>query len=306
MTVTPLLRPPRTEPTPAAGPTPRRRNRRIAVKNNKGGVGKTTVTIVLAEALARRGRRVLLVDMDPQGNLSRRTLAAAHPDPTVHGSISEVLAARVKGGAATAILPCAWDTGGLIDVIPADLSLEDRAEEAATPRSDARLHRVLYGVTDDYDYTLIDCGPALGHLAQMVTAALDGPEDGVYIVVEPGADAIAGACRVAEQVRQWADLLDVDAPVLGVIVNLFSGALNLHHGRTEGLANSLAALTVTADADGVGFVPQDAPPVVTPFVPRAVRLAELQDLGQPSTGDARLRREGILPVLDALAAVVDQ
>lgn len=282
--------------------------RRLAVFNNKGGVGKTTMTIELAAALARRGRRVLLVDLDPQGNLTGRVRAT----PAAAGSISDVLRANVRGGALDAVVSCGWDIpeAGLIDVLPATLDLEERVEEAQKPGSDRRLRRVLFGVTDAYDYTLIDCRPALGHLEENAIGCLDGDDDGVLIVVEPARDAISGAYRVAVKVAAWAEVLEVTAAVLGIVVNKYDKRLNLHRGRTGSLARSLApAFEEAVEPDEV---PPTPPPVMQPYIPQAVRLAELHDLAEPSTGDRRLIREGLvsgdegLGKLDELAAAVDQ
>lgn len=267
-----------------------RLGRRLGVINNKGGVGKTTLVALLGAALARKGRRVLLVDMDPQGNLTRRTAAAIGDG----GSIADVLSRREKGGARAAIVRCGWDSpeAERIDVLPADLALEDRNDEAAQPGSHNRLDRVLYGVTDDYDYTLIDCRPALGHLEQNVIRALDQDNgDGVYVVVEPGADAISGAYRVIEEVAEWADDLDVDVAVLGIIVNLADMRTRLHSARVEHMPASLG---------------DNPPPILEPYLPRAIRIAEIQDLGLPSSGDRRLEREGLLKMVDELAKAIDR
>lgn len=275
-----------------------RLGRRRAFINNKGGVGKTTVTLEIAAALARRGKRVLLVDMDPQGNLTRR---AAVRDVELAVTLGEVLAVKAKGGASAGIYPCGWNIpeAALIDVIPADLTLVDRDQEAAQPGSFGRLNRVLYGVTDDYDFTLFDCRPTLGHLEQMVTRCLESDGDGYYLVVEPGHDAISGAYRVTQELGRWADDMEVGAPALGAIVNMYDGKTRLHQGRVHALSESLTPL------DSAGVPLADAPPVLQPPIRRAIRIAELHDLAQPSTGDLRLEREGHLAAFDSLAEAVD-
>lgn len=274
---------------PAVQPLGRRRG----VFNNKGGVGKTTVTVQIGAALARRGKRVLLVDLDPSANLTRRT-AVQGVEHAI--TISEALRVNEKGGAAAAIYPCGWDSSdaALISVIPAELSLRDRDKEASEPGSHNRLARILYGVTDAYDFTLFDTRPTLAHLEQMVVRALDGDGDGYYVVVEPGADAIGGAYRLTQEVAGWSDAMEVGSPALGVIVNLYDSRFVSHQGRTEGLTESMTP------PDGSA-----APPVLEPYLPRAVRIAEVQDLAEPSTGDPRLIREGHLARFDALAAVID-
>lgn len=271
--------------------------RRIGFFNNKGGVGKTRVTVLLAAALAEKGRRVLVVDMDPQGNATRR-LAVADVDVAV--TIGEALQTRAKGGASTAIYPCGWDVdqAPLIDVIPADLSLTRRDEEAQLPGSFNRLAKVLYGVTDDYDFTLFDCRPTLGHLEQMVVRCLETDGDGYYLVVQPGADAIGGAYRVTQEVASWADDMDVTAPPLGVIVNMYDDRLRLHRGRASSLEASITMPATTPDRPG--------PPILRPFIPQAVHLAELDDQAQPPIGDKRLIAEGITAKVAALAAAIDR
>jgi chromosome partitioning protein len=284
-----------TAPAPSLLPDDQveRLGRRISFNNNKGGVGKTMATLVLGAALARRGRRVLLVDMEPQGNLTRRAAVSdLHTTPT----IGEVLRDKQKGGAAAAIRPCGWDVpeAQLIDVIPATLELAERDLEAAQPGSFNRLARVLYGVTDAYDYTLIDCRPTLGHLEQMVTRALDGDTDGYYLVVEAGHDAISGAYRVTQEIGTWADDMDVRALPLGVIVNMYDGRTRLHKGLISALEQSLA------QPDGRVI------PVLEPYIRDAVRIAEVQHLALPPSADKRLEHEGHIAVFDALAEVIDQ
>ncbi len=271
-----------------------RLGRRIAFLKNKGGVGNTFATIEIGQALARRGRRVLFVDMDPQGNLTRRL---AVPDAEVAITTGEILAAKVRGGAAAGITRVGWPIPEaiLMQAIPADLSLVDRDGEASVPGSHARLSRTLLGVTDDFDYTLFDCRPALGHLEQMVVRAIDGDTDGFFLVVEPEADAVSGAYRVREQVEAWADDMDIATSCLGVIVNRYDNRLVQHKGVTAQLSESLTPV------DG-----GDPPRIMSPYIPLAARMSQLHHLGRPSTGDSRAIAEGHIAKLDALAEVIDR
>ena len=276
------------------GDTVTRLGRRIAFIKNKGGVGNTFVTIEVGAALARKGRRVLFVDMDPQGNLSRRL---GVPDLDVAITTGEILATKIRGGAASGISRIGWPIheATYMQAIPAALSLHDRDGEASIPGSHGRLARTLIDVTDDYDYTLFDCRPALGHLEQMVVRALDGDSDGYYTVVEPEADAVSGAYRVREKVASWADDMDVTAACLGVIVNRYDDRLVLHKGVTGALSESL-----TPDDGG------DPPRILLPYIPLAARMAQLHHLGRASTGDSRAIAEGHIAKFDALADEIDR
>ncbi|WP_331718210.1 ParA family protein (plasmid) [Streptomyces virginiae] len=190
---------------------------RIAVANNKGGVGKTTTTIRLAEALAKAKKRVLIVDLDPQGNASRRLgwqYDAANPKPT----ISEAIRADEDGAAAGVLQPIGWDVeyADRIMLAPARLELENRMAEAGTAGAWRRLVKALNGVDRHFDYTLIDCPPSLFHLTQLGLAAAHK----VVIVTEPEYDSVDAATRVRDFVANRAiDLGNPGLEVAGVVVN---------------------------------------------------------------------------------------
>lgn len=279
------------------------KGRRLAFMNNKGGVGKTTTTRELAAALARAGNRVLVVDMDPQANITRRL--GVRPTPG-QPTILDALTGRRKGGIADIIVPCGWDIpdANLIDVAPSDLRLDEHIHQAHQPGFDKQLKRILFGVTDGYDYTLFDCHPSMGPIEQLAVAALDMPRDGVYIVIEPGHDAISGASRVIDIIADWADRFEVRTRVRGVIVNLVREKTNLHQARTQHLPASL-------HADGRADVP-----ILSPHIPNVIHLAEAQDLAHPSTTDPRLTRDvtdatglvlkaAIVTRFDRLAQIID-
>lgn len=206
---------------------------RIAIGNNKGGTGKTTTTVQLAAGLAEHGRSVLVVDMDPQANASRRLgfrFREADPVPTV----SEAIKADAEGVAADAITGVGWPKpySGRIDLIPARFDLENRISEAAVLGAVSRLRKALAGVDDDYDFTLIDCPPSLGHLTQLSLAAAHA----AVCTLEPEYDAVEAAVRFRDFIDvQAPELKNPDLKVIGYIVNRVRANLGAHDFQLDGL-----------------------------------------------------------------------
>lgn len=191
--------------------------KRVAVVNNKGGVGKTTTTVRLAEALAKAGRRVLVVDLDPQGNSSRRLGWVYNvDDPQL--TISEAIQADRPGVAAQVVQPIGWEVeyAARIALCPARLELENRMAEAGVAGAWRRLVKALDGADDGFDYTLIDCPPSLFHLTQLGMAAADH----LLVVTEPEYDSVEAAVRVRDFISERAaDLANPDLSLVGVVIN---------------------------------------------------------------------------------------
>lgn len=210
---------------------------RVAIGNNKGGSGKTAATVNLAAALAETGRRVLVVDVDPQANASRRCGCRFDPKtPTV--TASEVIQAGREGVAAEAIVPCGWPPpyDGMVSVIPSRWDLENRVSEAGTMGALGRLDRALEGADDAFDVTLIDTPPSLGHLTQLGLAAADG----ALCCVEPEYDSIEGAVRFRDFVGLHHGELGMSrASLLGVLVTRVRANLGAHGYQLEGLEDTI-------------------------------------------------------------------
>lgn len=210
----------------------------FAIGNNKGGPGKTTVTVQLAAALARRGRRVLVVDLDPQANASRRLgfrWSPADPVPTV----AEAIKSGEEGVAAEAIIGSAWTgaTGQLVDLIPSRWDLEQRISEAGQVGAVRRLARALTGVPAHYSAVLIDLPPSLGHLTHLGLAAADH----ALCVVEAEYDSVEGATRYRDFITAYRDDLANPALTLaGVIVSRLRANLGEHAYQLDGIREQFA------------------------------------------------------------------
>lgn len=204
------------EPT-ALDPNRPRRALIIAMCNQKGGVGKTTTTINLGAALAETGRRVLLVDFDPQGSLSvglgvnPHTLEASIYDLLLNPKVppSQVITASPVPG---------------MDVLPANIDLS--AAEVQLVSEVAReqtLRRVLAKTRHDYDIILIDCAPSLGLLTvNALTAA-----DKVLMPLECEFFALRGIALLTDTIEKVQDRLNPELEVLGILGTMYD-ARTLH------------------------------------------------------------------------------
>src|SRR3954447_18619904 len=154
--------------------------RRVPIGNHKGGSGKTCTTVNTAAALAEAGKRVLVIDLDPQANASRRLGRAFDLNEPV-ATTAEVIKSGEDGIAADAIIPCGWPEpyADLIHLIPARFDLENRVSEAGIVGAVNRLRRAMRAGDEAYDVTLLDLPPSLGHLTQLgLAAAVDEDELG--------------------------------------------------------------------------------------------------------------------------------
>lgn len=191
--------------------------RRTVVLNNRGGVGKSDITVRLAAALAKRKRRVGVLDFDPQGNASRRC-GWRYNEEAPQLTVSEAVRADKVGAMAGVWTSVAWDVeyAQRMVLAPAWLELENRMAEAGVQGNHLRLAKALQGADDHLDDVLIDCPPSLFHLTQMALAA--GHQ--ALIVTEAEIDSILGAKRVRDFVDQKRHLLHNDELTLaGVVVN---------------------------------------------------------------------------------------
>lgn len=165
--------------------------RTVAIVNQKGGCGKTTVSINLASALAELGKKVLLVDMDPQSHCA---VGLAVPEEQIEQSIYDVLISRSRNEPIrlTEIL---WQIGDRLELAPASIDLSAFEQQmAGIAERETCLKTVLEEVQNDYDFTIVDCPPAVGLLT---FNALRSSTD-VLVPVETGYFALHGLSKQLE------------------------------------------------------------------------------------------------------------
>jgi chromosome partitioning protein len=224
----------------------------IACANQKGGVGKTTTVVSLAAYLALDGRRVLLVDLDPQGNA---TSGLGIDRTTLEASVYDVLLTEMP---LTRVLRSSSLDG--LSILPSDRSLAG-AEVELVPNTgrERRLRRALDGVGDEFDFILLDCPPSLGLLTvNGLTAA-----DAVLIPLQCEYYALEGLGQLMATIALIREHLNPRLETKGVI-------LTMHDGRTS-LSADVAAEVRRHLGDQV----------FRAVVPRSVRLAEAPSYGQP-------------------------
>ncbi len=182
----------------------------VAVLNQKGGVGKTTVALGLAAAAQRHGDPVLVVDLDPQGSAGWAMGVEADDD---HLAVGDVLRTGDPKVARASIVTSGWGEG--IDVLPASRGLIDREADGWATESVERLRRALAPVVPTYRYVLVDCAPSLGPTTMAGLAAADG----VLLVVELSALSVRGTEAVMDAIDHVGRAHHPDLDVLGAVVN---------------------------------------------------------------------------------------
>jgi chromosome partitioning protein len=228
----------------------------VAVANQKGGVGKTTTTINLAASLAVADQRVLLVDVDPQGNLTSGVgqKGKASQSGTIYDALTS---ATPISDAGPFIIPTGVDK---MKLIPADRNLTGAEIEMVTlPGREERLRLLVSPVRDQFDYIFIDCPPSLGLLTLNALVAADAvliPLHCEYFALEGLADLVGTMKRVRAALNPS---LDIE----GVLLTMFDERTNLGQ---------------QVATDVRGFFKEK---VFRTVIPRNVRLGEAPSHGMP-------------------------
>ncbi len=188
----------------------------ISVANQKGGVGKTTTTVNLGASLAFMGKKILLVDMDAQGNA---TSGMGIRKPDVEQDIYTVLVNEVP--IQEAIVPSSREN---LDIVPATLQLAGAEIELTSMMArESRLKLALNEVKDLYDYILIDCPPSLGHLTINAFTA----SDSILIPVQCEYYALEGLSQLLNTVRLVQKHFNPELEIEGVLLTMYDARTNL-------------------------------------------------------------------------------
>ena len=195
-------------------------SRVVAVANQKGGVGKTTTTLNLAASLAVAGRRVLLIDVDPQGNLTSGVglKGQAATAGTVYNALTQ---AEPLEDACPFILNTRTER---LELMPADRNLTGaEIEMVPLDRREERLRLLLASVRDDYDYIFIDSPPSLGLLTLNALVAADA----VLIPLHCEYYALEGLADLWGTIRRVRGALNPNLDIEGVLFTMFDERTNL-------------------------------------------------------------------------------
>ncbi|MBO6303794.1 MAG: ParA family protein [Selenomonadaceae bacterium] len=223
----------------------------ITIANQKGGVGKTTTAVNLAAALAEKGKRMLILDIDPQGNA---TSGFGIDKGKLETTIYDVLIREETIENATV------HTDFKVDLVPANIALAGAEIELVSMLSrEMRIKRAIAPIKENYDYIFIDCPPSLGLLTlNALTAA-----DTVLIPIQCEFYALEGVTQLMNTIQLVKHNLNESLDVEGILMTMFDGRNNLSFEVIAEVKRNFGKL------------------VYKTYIPRNVRLSEAPSYGKP-------------------------
>lgn len=239
-------------------------SRIYTIANQKGGVGKTTTSVNLASSLATYDKRVLLVDMDPQGNA---TMGCGVDKNSLESSVYDVIVGKAKPREAVQRVDQAS-----MDILPANRDLTAaEVELLQVAGKENRLRHALMLVAADYDYIIIDCPPSLSMLTINALAACEG----IIIPVQCEYYALEGLSDLMGTIKRIAKVLNPKLEISGILRTMYDPRNSL----TNEVSNQLHQ--------------HFGDRVYRTTIPRNVRLAEAPSYGQPANIYDRTSRGAI-------------
>lgn len=226
--------------------------KKIAIVNQKGGVGKSTTAVNLGAGLAEKNNKVLIIDIDPQGNASSGLgIEKSKVEYTVYDLLIE------SEPALNAILKTENDN---LDIIPANIELAGAEIELVSIISrESRLKKSLVKITDQYDYIIIDCPPSLGLLTlNALTAA-----DSVMVPIQCEYYALEGLGQLMNTIELVRKNLNSDLRIEGVLMTMYDARTNLSEQVIDEVKEYFSDLMFKS------------------IIPRNVRLSEAPSFGKP-------------------------
>lgn len=224
----------------------------IAIANQKGGVGKTTTAINLSACLGIKNKKVLIIDVDPQGNAtSGLGISCKELDNTSYDLI--VGDTPIKD----VIIKTSYDN---LSICPGDMNLAGADLELANMKKrEFRLKTSLKDIKDDFDYIIIDCPPSLGLITLNAFAACDS----VIMPIQCEYYALEGLSQLTKTIKQVKKSLNKDLGIEGVLLTMFDGRTRLAGQVVEEVRKYFAST------------------VFQTVIPRNVRLSESPSYGMP-------------------------
>ena len=224
----------------------------IAIFNQKGGVGKTTTNVNLSASIGQMGKRVLVLDMDPQGNT---TSGYGIDKNSIENTIYEVIIDGVDIN--KAIIKTEFDN---VNIVAAASELAGAEIELANEKNrEYKLKNSIEKIKDEYDYIFIDCPPSLGMLTINSLTAVDS----VLIPIQCEYYALEGVSQLMSTFKLVKKRLNPKIEVQGVVLSMFDGRANLSIQVVEEVKKYFKGS------------------VYTTLIPRNVRLAEAPSYGKP-------------------------